>query len=88
MCTHLQLVGKLRVRLSTLDPGRQITATLPVLADRRRSGRRVGSAILSLQLDFVSPAARLKAYFRPLLPDESYGEASPAEKQKHGSKPC
>ncbi len=44
------LLGKLRVRLSTMAPGRPYTVQLPMLAGRRNGGKRTCTAHLTLQV--------------------------------------
>jgi hypothetical protein len=45
-----QMVGKLRLRLSCVDPNTLVTATLPLLADRHKGAQQAGTADLSLQV--------------------------------------
>ncbi len=47
------MLGKLRIRLSTLQPWTEVEARLPMLADRDKGGTKVAHAHLSLK---VSPA--------------------------------
>ena len=44
------MVGKLRIRVSTLQPWTQVEARLPLLADRDKKGIRVAHAHLSLKV--------------------------------------
>jgi len=72
LASHPLMVGKLRVRLSTLEPDRNITVELPLLSDRKKGASRVGSAHLSMRVSFVSLGARLAALVAPPLPKEAY----------------
>lgn len=47
------VLGKLRIRLSTLRPWEEIQCTLPMLSDRDKGGTKVGQAHISLK---VSPS--------------------------------
>ncbi len=44
------LLGKLRVRLSTVAPGETFTVALPMLAGRRNGGERTATAHLSMRV--------------------------------------
>jgi len=66
------LLGKLRVRLSTMVPGRPFTVQLPMLAGRRNGGERTCTAHLTLQVDYRSRASQLRAYTRTELPPPAY----------------
>lgn len=44
------LLGKLRVRLSTVAPGKTWKVALPMLAGRRNGGERTGTAHLSIRV--------------------------------------
>ncbi len=47
---NLRPVGHLRVRLSTVLPGRVCTGKLPLLGDRKAGGEMVGRAHMTLQV--------------------------------------
>ena len=44
------VLGKLRIRVSTLQPWTQVEARLPLLADRDKKGIKVAHAHLSLKV--------------------------------------
>lgn len=44
------VLGKLRIRVSTLQPWTQVEARLPLLADREKRGVKVAHAHLSLKV--------------------------------------
>ena len=44
------VLGKLRIRLSTLRPWEEIECTLPMLSDRDKGGTKVGQAHVSLKV--------------------------------------
>ena len=44
------VLGKLRIRVSTLQPWTQVEARLPLLADREKRGVKVANAHLSLKV--------------------------------------
>jgi hypothetical protein len=46
----MQLVGKLRVRLSCIQPNQAVTATLPLLSERKKGAQQVGTAVLTVQV--------------------------------------
>ena len=50
----LQFVGKLRVRLSCLQPNHSLSADLPLLGERSRGARVVGGVRLTLQASYAS----------------------------------
>lgn len=47
------VLGKLRIRVSTLQPWTQVEARLPLLADRDKRGVKVAHAHLSLKVCFL-----------------------------------
>lgn len=69
----LQMVGKLRLRLSTLAPNQPVTATLPLLSERKKGAQQVGTAELSVRVEYGSTKALLRSYLRPHLPEAAYG---------------
>ncbi len=44
------LLGKLRIRLSTLQPWTEVEARLPMLADRDKGGSKVAYAHVTLKV--------------------------------------
>lgn len=68
----VQMVGKLRVRLSTLQPDQDISAELPLLSERKKGAHRVGVASMGLLLKFTSANARLASLVAPPLPKEVF----------------
>lgn len=53
------MLGKLRVRVSTLQPWRQVEARLPLLADRDKRGIKVAHAHLSLKVKLAVTPCKL-----------------------------
>lgn len=51
----LQVVGKLRVRLSCLRPNEQLASELPLVSERSRGARLAGTVRLTLQVSYDSP---------------------------------
>lgn len=47
------MLGKLRIRVSTLQPWTQVEARLPLLADRDKKGIKVAHAHLSLKVTIL-----------------------------------
>ncbi|PSC71573.1 pollen-specific SF21-like [Micractinium conductrix] len=70
--TTLPLVGKLRVRLSCLAPNAEARAELPLLSERDKGARTVGSVELSLQASYSGAKALVRAYTAPPLPAPAY----------------
>ena len=50
----LQFVGKLRVRLSCLQPNHSLSADLPLLGERSKGAQVVGAVQLTLQASYAS----------------------------------
>lgn len=61
------VLGKLRIRLSTLQPWTEVEARLPMLADRDKGGSKVAYAHVTLKVRQVSCIATPCA-FKLLLP--------------------
>jgi hypothetical protein len=68
----VQVVGKLRVRLSCLWPNTQHSASLPLLGERAKGAQVVGAISLSLQACYASNKALFKGYTAPALPKAAY----------------
>eukprot|EP00887_Chlorella_sp_A99_P001355 scaffold8.g1355.t1 len=67
-----QMLGKLRVRLSCVRPGRPVSADLPILSERDKGAKRVGQLSLTLQVNFADHKALLRSYAAPPLPKAAY----------------
>ncbi len=50
VCFPTQMVGKLRVRLSCVQPNQPVTAMLPLLSERKKGAQQVGTAEMTLQV--------------------------------------
>jgi len=61
------VLGKLRIRLSTLQPWTEVEARLPMLADRDKGGSKVAYAHVTLKVSQV-PCNGTACAFRMLLP--------------------
>lgn len=70
--TTLQVVGKLRVRLSCLRPNEQLASELPLVSERSRGARLAGTVRLTLQVSYDSPKALVRGYTAPRLPRAAY----------------
>jgi hypothetical protein len=69
------LLGKLRVRLSTVAPGKTWTRALPMLAGRRNGGEHTATAHLSMRVEYSSRKNQLGSYAKPPLKKEAYTSA-------------
>lgn len=69
------LLGKLRVRLSTVVPGKTWTVALPMLSGRRNGGERTATAHLSMRVDYRSRKDQLAAYSKPPMQRKAYTSA-------------
>ncbi len=69
------VLGKLRIRLSTLQPWTEVEARLPMLADRDKGGSKVAYAHLTLKVRQV-PWTGTQCAFKILLPVSCNGLAA------------
>ena len=56
------VLGKLRIRLSTLQPWTEVEARLPMLADRDKGGSKVAYAHLTLKVRQVPQSGTQRAF--------------------------
>ncbi len=66
------LVGKLRLRLSTLAAGRAHAAALPLCADRKAGSGRAANVHLRLKVEYFGGLAQARGYLSPPLPADAY----------------
>lgn len=67
------MVGKLRVRLSTLSPNQTMTTDLPMLSDRKHGAQIIGSISMEFCLQYRGGAKSIVgAYLKPPLSNEMY----------------
>ncbi|DBB06469.1 TPA: Tricalbin-2 [Trebouxia sp. C0004] len=66
------VLGKLRIRLSTLQPWTEVEARLPMLADRDKGGSKVAYAHLTLKVLHWNQGVLLSEYIKPQFPADVY----------------
>ncbi len=67
-----QVVGKLRIRLSCVAPNTPITASLPLLAERKRGAQAVGFVSLGILCAYPARLALARSYVAAPLPAACY----------------
>ncbi|DBA67072.1 TPA: hypothetical protein ACH3X2_001401 [Trebouxia sp. C0005] len=66
------VLGKLRIRLSTLQPWAEVEARLPMLADRDKGGSKVAYAHVTLKVLHWNQRVLLREYIKPHFPSDVY----------------
>eukprot|EP00890_Picochlorum_soloecismus_P000821 jgi/Picsp_1/173/NSC_00173-R1_unc-13-like protein len=66
------LIGKLRVRISTIKSNKHVSAKLVFLNERRKGGNVAGRASFNFFLQIESQKARAAGYAAPPFPKENY----------------
>ncbi|KAA8516031.1 hypothetical protein F0562_019210 [Nyssa sinensis] len=65
-------IGKVRIRISTLETGRVYTHTYPLLVLHPSGVKKMGELHLAIRFSCISRANMLYTYLRPLLPRMHY----------------
>ncbi|RWR91812.1 C2 calcium-dependent membrane targeting [Cinnamomum micranthum f. kanehirae] len=69
---HNMKIGKVRIRISTLEPGRLYTHSYPLLVLHPSGVKKMGELLLAIKFSCTSLVKMMYLYSRPLLPKMHY----------------
>ncbi|CAA7390612.1 unnamed protein product [Spirodela intermedia] len=75
-------MGKVRIRLSTLEAGRVYTSLYPLLALRNSGVKKMGELQLAVRFSSMSTMNLISMYFKPLYPKMHYTRPLPIQDQQ------